>query len=147
MAPFEILLIEDDPEDRFMFESAVKASRLPITLTSAASAAKAVARLNRSGEHADAPRPRVVVMDLGLPGLSGKGLIQQIRNAYGKGDVCIIVLTGSLDEDDRIDCELLGISGYFAKPSRLEPMIELVMSLPLILDHPPGERVGPGRGN
>ena len=81
MDPFEILLIEDDPDDRFIFERAVKASGIPATVTWAGTAAEAVARLNRIGAHAGASLPRLIVMDLGLPGITGKTLLQVIRNA------------------------------------------------------------------
>ena len=141
MAPFEILLIEDDPDDRFIFERAVKASGIPATVTWAGSASEAVARLNRLGAFSDASLPRLIVMDLGLPGITGKTLLQVIRNAYAKTEVCIIILTGSMMVDDRIDCELWGISAYLVKPDKLDAMTALVGSFPAILDHPPTDRI------
>lgn len=141
MAPFEILLIEDDPDDRFLFERAVEASGIPATVTWAGTAAEAVTRLNRIGVHAGSSLPRLVVMDLGLPGITGKTLLQVIRNAYGKAEVCIIILTGSMMVDDRIDCELWGISAYLVKPAKLDAMTALVATFPAILGHPLTDRI------
>jgi len=141
MDPFEILLIEDDPDDRFIFERAVKASGIPATVTWAGTASEAVERLNRIGVHTGASLPNLVVMDLGLPGITGKTLLQVIRNAYGKQEVCIIILTGSMMVDDRIDCELWGISAYLVKPAKLDAMTALVETFPAILGHPRTDRI------
>ena len=54
--------------------------------------------------------------------------------------MCIIILTGSMMVDDRIDCELWGISAYLVKPTKLDAMTALVGTFPSILGHPPTDR-------
>jgi len=114
--PPEILLIEDDPDDRDLFAKAVAASGIEVRVTYTTSAPEAVMRLNRLGGFANTPLPALILLDLSLDGLQGQTLLQVIRNAYGPRDVPIIILTGSLRDRDRTDCERWGISDFVVKP-------------------------------
>ncbi|MFT3766270.1 MAG: response regulator [Minicystis sp.] len=125
----EILLIEDNADDRAMFVKAVAMSMLPARVTCAADAPQAVARLNRIGDFAGQPLPSLIILDLSLPGLQGRTLLQVIRNAFGPRLVPIVVLTGSLREEDRAECERWGISDYMVKPQSYFGLIEFVASL------------------
>lgn len=125
----EILLIEDNADDRDLFASALLASGLDARVTFAGDAAQAVLRLNRMGEFAQTPLPTLVVLDLGLPGLQGKTLLQVIRNAYGPRTIPVVILTGSYRSVDRTECEAWGICEYFIKPRTYLEQIRLVASL------------------
>ena len=138
---FEILLIEDNSDDRFVFERAVITSRIPAHVSFAGTATEAITRLNRFGPFRDTPLPRLIVMDLGLPGISGKLLLQAIRLAYGPQLVPIVVLTGSAAPADRESCENWLINAYLVKPDTMEGMVELVAKLPSLLERPSTDRV------
>jgi two-component system, response regulator len=146
MAPApEILLIEDNADDRDLFAAALRASGISATVTFAQDAAQAVMRLNRIGIYAETPLPALVVLDLGLPGLQGTTLLQVIRNAYGPRSIPVVVLTGSYRIADRTACEAWGISEYLIKPNSYAGQIRLVSSLRRWLQ-PAAEAAGsPGR--
>jgi CheY-like chemotaxis protein len=131
----EIFLIEDNQDDRELFTMALAASGLEARLTYAENAAEAVMRLNRIGEFAQVPLPSLVILDLGLPGLQGKTLLQVIRNAYGPRTIPVVVLTGSVSAVDRAECEIWGISEYMVKPRTYVEQIRLVASLQRFLSH------------
>jgi DNA-binding response OmpR family regulator len=128
-SPPEILLIEDNPDESHLFVRAVTDSRLNAVVTVAENAAQAVLRLNRIGPHADQPLPALVILDLSLPGLQGKTLLQVIRNAFGPRSVPVVVFTGSQAERDRVDCEALGISAYVIKPRKYADLVRFVGTL------------------
>lgn len=134
----EILLIEDNADDRELFAAALMASGIDASVTFAGDAAQAVLRLNRIGMYATTPLPALVVLDLGLPGLQGATLLQVIRNAYGPRSIPVVVLTGSYRTSDRIECESWGISDYLIKPNSYVDQIRLVASLRHWLVSPPG---------
>lgn len=138
---FEILLIEDSSDDRFVFDRALAMSGIPATLTFAATASEAISRLNHLGVHKDTPLPRLIVMDLGLPGINGKLLLQAIRMAYGPQLVPVVVLTGSEAAADRESCENWLINAYMVKPNTMAGMVELVAKLPLLLERPTTDRI------
>jgi len=133
----EILLIEDNQDDRDLFMAAILTSGIDTRVTFASDAAQAVLRLNRMGEFAATPLPTLVVLDLGLPGLNGKTLLQVIRNAYGPRTIPVVVLTGSYRIADRTECESWGISDYLIKPQSYIEHIRVVASLKRWLDAPP----------
>lgn len=58
----------------------------------------------------------IAVLDLVMPGICGKELIQALRNSPGGSDLGIIVMTGSLQENQRIDSADLGADVLLAKP-------------------------------
>ncbi|AEH44948.1 response regulator receiver sensor hybrid histidine kinase [Thermodesulfatator indicus DSM 15286] len=62
--------------------------------------------------------PDVILLDLNLPGLSGKDVIKKIRKT-GK-NIHIIVTTGYIDEKSREFLETMGVDAILYKPFRLE---------------------------
>jgi CheY-like chemotaxis protein len=129
LAPPELLLIEDNEDDRRLFVRAAHDSRLNATITYATNAAQAVMRLNRLGEYSATALPALIVLDLGLPGLNGKILLQVIRNAYGPRTVPVVVFTNSVNERDRHECEALGICRYVIKPTHYSDLLRFVSDL------------------
>jgi CheY-like chemotaxis protein len=123
----EILLIEDNKDDKDLFELALCASGLQVSLTKAMDATEAVMRLNRKGGAGDLPA--LIVLDLSLPGLKGRTLLQVVKGAYAPRAIPIVVLTGSLVERDRTDCQALGVDDYLLKPQSFEALVRLVASL------------------
>ena len=61
-------------------------------------------------------RPDVVILDLGLPAMSGLDVCTQIRHARGEKDPYIIMLTARKSEVDRIIGFSTGADDYIPKP-------------------------------
>jgi DNA-binding response OmpR family regulator len=68
---------------------------------------------DRGLETVDRRRPRIVVLDLGLPDVDGFDLCRQLRAG---GDVPIVILTARDEEPDRIIGLELGADDYVTKP-------------------------------
>jgi DNA-binding NarL/FixJ family response regulator len=71
---------------------------------------------------AGARAPQVIIMDLGLPGISGIEAIRLIREQ--QPEAAILVLTASLDEDDVIDALVAGATGYLLKDAPIEQIVD-----------------------
>ena len=67
----------------------------------------------RALESASRSDPDLVVLDLGLPDLSGEEVARTLRTA---SNVPIIMLTAKAAEDDRVEGLRLGADDYVAKP-------------------------------
>lgn len=68
---------------------------------------------------AEAFRPEVVLMDVGMPGMNGFDATRAIRSrAWGRG-VTIVALTGWGQESDRAESERAGCDGHLVKPIHL----------------------------
>jgi len=88
----------------------------------------------RALESASRSEPDLVVLDLGLPDLSGEEVARTLRTA---SNVPIIMLTAKAGEDDRVAGLRLGADDYLAKP--FSPR-ELVARVEAVLRRADGSR-------
>jgi PAS domain S-box-containing protein len=74
-------------------------------------------------------RPEVLLLDIGLPKLSGHDVCRRIRaESWGK-DIVIIALTGWGQEEDRRKSQEAGFDGHLVKPVDYDELLELLSSL------------------
>jgi PAS domain S-box-containing protein len=67
-------------------------------------------------ELAEAFRPQVVLLDIGMPGLNGYEVAQRIRHAPWGKDVVLLALTGWGQEEDRRKSQAAGFDFHLVKP-------------------------------
>lgn len=75
-----------------------------------------------------AVRPDVIVLDLNLPGIDGKEVIQMIRRDGLLKEVPILIVTGDEDRAARSAVEL-GADGYLTKPVEFDALIRAIDGL------------------
>jgi CheY-like chemotaxis protein len=121
--PF-LLHIEDNADDRLLFQFAFASSGLPGELLQVGSAEEALALL---ASHAQVGSlPSLVVLDLNLPGTNGRDFLVQMRQGEFLQRVPVIVLSGSDDFEDVQVCRDLYIIDYVIKPITRQQMNEFV---------------------
>jgi DNA-binding response OmpR family regulator len=69
--------------------------------------------------------PEVVLLDIGLPKLSGYDVARRIRSTRGDG-VLIIAITGWGQDDDRRRAREAGFDHHFTKPVDFEMLFDLI---------------------
>ena len=78
---------------------------------------------------AEAFRPQAILMDAGMPNLSGYDATQRIREQpWGRGMV-IIALTGWGQDDDRARSKEAGCDGHLVKPVNLPDLEKMLAEL------------------
>lgn len=70
--------------------------------------------------------PRVVLMDIQMPGMDGLEAIREIRSDHSIRQVPILAITALAMEGDREKCLDAGADGYLAKPLSLKKLKEMV---------------------
>jgi DNA-binding response OmpR family regulator len=70
-------------------------------------------------------KPAVVLLDIGMPKLSGYDLARRIRDARG-ACVLIVAITGWGQEDDRQRARDAGINHHFTKPVDFESLLDII---------------------
>ena len=86
-------------------------------------------RVAHSGEAAlgcaEEFQPEVVLLDLGLPGLSGHEVARQLRRA-ARGPLRLVALTGWGSEEDRRQAQAAGFDHHLVKPVAAELLLAAV---------------------
>ncbi|MCA1580221.1 MAG: response regulator [Acidobacteria bacterium] len=78
-------------------------------------------------EQAILHRPRVALIDIGLPELDGYQVAQRIREALGSSDIFLVAITGYADARERAHALENGFDAHVAKPidfSKLSSILE-----------------------
>ncbi len=124
---FVILLVEDDDDDAMLFRRAVKLAGLDEPLLILSDGAQALeylaqAALGRGKEGI----PRLMVLDLGLPRVSGFQVLEWCRQQRGLRDLPMIVLSGCLSPADVTLAYQLGANAFVEKPAEHADLVRAV---------------------
>jgi len=65
---------------------------------------------------ADAFRPDVMLLDLGMPELSGQEVASNVRDRSWARDICLVAITGWGQETDRTAARASGFHEHMVKP-------------------------------
>jgi len=74
-------------------------------------------------------RPDLIVLDIMLPDINGKEVCQRVRNDKSMDDVCIICISGMVEEDKVGELRLAGANDFMHKPFEVERLIERMCQL------------------
>src|SRR5438045_8866092 len=99
-----ILLVEDDPNDAFFIREALERTRSDIRLVTVGNGLGAVQYLSGRQPYMDRsvfPFPNLVLLDLRLPAMTGFQVMRWIRDQCQLRGLPVVILTDSLEEDDR----------------------------------------------
>lgn len=122
----EILLVEDDPGDVLMTREAFQDYKLRNQLHVVNDGAEALAFLRQEGDYADKPRPDLVLLDLNLPRMDGRQVLEAIKSDAELASIPVVVLTTSEAEEDVVGSYSLHANAYVTKPVDFERFIEVV---------------------
>jgi DNA-binding response OmpR family regulator len=125
-----IMLVEDNEDDLFFMKLAMKKAEIDNPLYVAPDGQHAIEFLARtaSGKGTSAI-PCLIVLDLKLPKVAGHEVLKWIRQQPFLKTVPVIVLSASRDDRDIETAYELGANSYFAKPSDIDGLVEMVKLL------------------
>jgi CheY-like chemotaxis protein len=127
--PVEVLLVEDNPGDVRLTREALKEGKIRNHLHVARDGVEALAFLRRQGEHAGAPRPDLILLDLNLPRKDGREVLTEIKDDVSLRQIPVVVLTSSQAEEDIVRAYDLHANCYISKPVDLDQFINVVRSI------------------
>ena len=127
--PIEILLVEDNPGDVRLTREALRDAKVRNRLHVAPDGVAALAFLRQQGEHMRAPRPDLILLDLNLPRMTGRELLEEIKQDEGLKHIPVVILTTSQAEQDILASYRLQANAYVAKPVALDRFLEVIQSI------------------
>jgi two-component system response regulator len=127
-----ILLVEDNPNDVKLTLHAFKSANLANTVHVARDGVEAVEYL--FGTELDTgrklqDRPKLVLLDLKLPRLSGHEVLARIKGDPRTSAIPVVVLTSSSEERDVMKTYKVGANSYIVKPVDFEQFTEAVRDI------------------
>jgi CheY-like chemotaxis protein len=127
-----ILMADDDEDDRLLARDALVESRVLNDFHCVADGIELMKYLRREGLYKDTelyPTPSLILLDLNMPRLDGRGALMQIKADPNLRSIPVIVLTTSKAEEDMIRAYDLGAASYITKPVTFDKLVELMRSL------------------
>lgn len=128
-APIEVLLVEDSVYDAELTVRVLREAGIRNLVHVAADGADALDFLHRRGRHTDAPRPDLILLDLNLPKIDGRAVLEAVKGDERLRQIPLIVITGSTDERDVVQSYRLHANAYVVKPLEAKAFLEAVKSL------------------
>jgi len=120
-----ILLIDDDSTDALLFKRAIGNLDITNPVVHSTTCREGLDYL----KNPDNKKPWIVVTDLNTPDMSGLELLTAMKADDTLKHVIVIVLSGSGDERDIVECFKLGAAGYMVKPSEHKKLIEIIRAI------------------
>ena len=125
VAPIEILLVEDSPDDVELTHEALKGTKIKFHLNVVEDGIEAMNYVRREDKFAGRSRPDVILLDLKLPRKGGHEVLKEIKNDEGLKRIPVVVLTSSQDERDIFKAYNHYASCYVVKPMDLNQLVEV----------------------
>ena len=127
--PIEILMVEDNLGDVRLTQEALSEGKVRNHLHVVADGVEALAFLRREGQHAHAPQPDLILLDLNLPKKSGPEVLAEIKADPELRRIPVVILTVSKAEEDVLKSYNLHANCYITKPVNLDQFLEVVKSI------------------
>jgi PAS domain S-box-containing protein len=115
-----ILLVDDDTDALELMNFVLTAKGASLTGVPSVSAAL---------QALESQRFELLISDLGMPGMDGYELIQQVRHTVDADKLPAIALTGFVSSDDRERVLEAGFQVHLPKPVDIEKLLSLILSL------------------
>ena len=113
----EILIVDDNPQNLKLARVVLEHEGYRVrTATNGDEALRLV----------DACKPRLILMDLQLPGLDGLSLTRQLKADPVNRDIQVIALTAYAMKGDEERARAAGCDGYLAKPVDIDNLAAMV---------------------
>lgn len=129
MEDIQILLVEDNPGDVRLTIEALRGAKVANELHVVGDGESALDYLYQRGVYADAVRPDIILLDLNLPRLEGRGVLAQVKSDPNLSTIPTIILTTSSADIDIQQSYELHANCFISKPVDFNAFIAAVRSL------------------
>jgi CheY-like chemotaxis protein len=124
--PIEILMAEDNPDDVDLTMEALNGAKIRNRIHVVENGVEVMAFLRREGVHVGAPRPDLILLDLNMPRMDGREVLEAINADESLSLIPTVVLTTSQADEDVLRAYRLNANCYITKPLDFDQFVDLV---------------------
>lgn len=123
MPELNVLLVDDDSEESYLFNEALEHAHLDIHLSRANDGNDLMAYLLNK------PTPDMVFMDINMPYKDGLEALTEIRSIPKFKDLPLIIYSTTKNEDSINACYKKGANLFVIKPNDFDEMVQVVKKI------------------
>jgi CheY-like chemotaxis protein len=147
-APIRIMLVEDNEDDYEATLRSLRKNHFVNPIKWCKNGQEALDCLSARADIADAAacqKPDLILLDLNMPGIDGRHVLNIIKADPALRSTPVIVLTTSTDARDIAECYKMGANSYIQKPVSFTGLTEAIRTMTdywfnvAILPHNAGE--------
>ncbi len=130
--PIQILMADDDEDDRLLAQDAMEESRVLNAFRFVKDGVELLEYLRNEGQFADTqqyPRPNLILLDLNMPRMDGREALQELKKDPNLRAIPVVILTTSKEEEAKLKGYDLGAASYITKPVDFDGLVELMKNL------------------
>jgi len=127
--PLEILMVEHNPHDVELVLETLRDAGVRNIIHVAKDGAEALSFLRREGQYANMPRPNLILLELNLPKVDGRQVLEEIKTDQNLKSIPVLVMTTSQGEDDVLLAYNLHANCYITKPIDVDQFVRVVKSI------------------
>lgn len=124
-----ILLVEDNPGDARLVKEICSDMGLVDLLHTVSAGSDALDFVNRRGEYTDVPQTDLIVLDWHLPDMDGGVVLEELNSDPDTTHIPIIVITGSLSEQEIRKAYEKNASACIPKPAGPDELEETIRAV------------------
>jgi len=128
LKPVSILLVEDNPDDVEITRRALSRGQVKNHLLVARDGQEALDILF-SRRDTDGALPGLILLDLNLPKVDGREVLEKIKSDPKLKRVPVIAMTSSTREEDVLRTYDLGVNTFISKPVKFEDFIRVIATI------------------
>lgn len=121
-----VLSVEDDDSVYFMIRSALDDLGSEFELQRSKNGEDALTFLKQRRSFSNALKPRLILLDMNLPRVSGPELLAEIQSDESIRDIPVVMFSTSRLDSDRARCLVLGARQFITKPDNYHEFVNAV---------------------
>jgi CheY-like chemotaxis protein len=116
-----IMLIDDDEDDRDLFQMAINDLDTPVNFTGVENCCDALVMLENKSV-----KPDYIFLDLNMPQMSGRECLTNLKKSIQLSKIPVIIFSTSSDPTDIKETKDLGAVDFITKPPRTSELTEIL---------------------
>jgi len=122
-SPIQVLLADDDEDDRMIFVDALQQARLNTHVTTVNNGVQLMEYLQM---HSDKELPHILFLDLNMPLKNGIECLKEIRAHKLWKDLTVAIYSTSASEEDIENTFIQGANVYIKKPNDFNRLVQVL---------------------